>query len=245
MVARPPTPVRDVPVYDEGDDDEVFRSLDYGLIYRLIALVEKDSQTRARLRLMAWTGWPHAIMMRLRPEDVDAKQRRVYVRRRRKGKGMKGRWLPLLPPAWTALEEFMRLECWGTFSQPSMRKSLLRAAEKLTAHRRQLHPGAPPIVVTPYHLRHSFGTLVALIVKDERALEELLMTEKIRRYTEAATSPRLSGAIATLGQPLEREGALGTLRQAVEAGREAATPPAVAAGNFGNFSDRNRRKPRE
>ena len=231
-------PVKDVPPYDEGDDDEVFRSLDYGLIYRLLALVEKGSQTRARLRLMAWTGWPHAIMMRLRPEDIDPGQRRVYIRRRRKGKGMKGRWIPLLPPAWRALEEFIRLNCWGTFSQPSMRKSLLRAAEKLTAHRRRFDPAAPAIVVTPYHLRHSFGTLAALIVRDDRALEELLMTKKIRRYTEAATSPRLSGAIATLASALQDSAALSSHRSAVGAAL-------LPRGNFGNFPDGNRGKARD
>lgn len=208
-------PVKDVPAFDEGDDDEVFRALDYGTIYRLIALVGAGSQTRARLRLMAWTGWPHAIVMRIRPEDVDARQRRVYIRRRKKGKGMKGRWLPLLPPAWHALEQFIALDCWGEFSQPSMRKSFILAAAKLTAHRQRLNPTRPPVVVTPYNLRHSFGTLAALIVKDDRALEELLMTKKIRRYTEAATNPRLSAAIRTLAEALESAGALATLKGAI------------------------------
>lgn len=208
-------PVKDVPAFDEGDDDEVFRAIDYGTIYRLISLVARNSKTRARLRLMAWTGWPHAILMRIAPEDVDARQKRVYIRRRRKGKGMKGRWLPLLPPAWLALEEFIALNCWGEFSQPSMRKSLLLAAEKLNAHRLRLNPKRPPVVVTPYDLRHSFGTLVALIVKDDRALRELLMTNKIRRYTEAATNPRLSEAIRTLATALQTTGALASLKEAI------------------------------
>jgi integrase len=48
--------------------------------------------------------------------------------------------------------------------------------------------------VNPYTFRHSFGTWAAGVLKDDRALMELMRTRSIRRYTEGATAQRLEQA---------------------------------------------------
>lgn len=225
-------PVKDVPPYPEHSD-EVIRAHDYGTIYRLLALME-PSKTRTRLRLIAWTGWPHAQVMRLKAEDIDFAGQRVRVTRRRKGKGVAGRWLPIvLPQTKAALEAFVKDDCFGEFSQPSMRKSLLLAAGKLTARRRKLRKGkaVPALRITPYHLRHSFGTLLALFIEDERALQELLLCspKQVRRYTAAATDPRVRAALEKVLAPMKSGEAFKKMKGAV-------------SGNFGNFPDDSQTK---
>lgn len=218
-------PVKDVPPSIEHSDG-LIRAHDYGTIYRLLALM-RPSKTRTRLRLIAWTGWPHAQIMRLTPNDIDFVRARVWVSRRKKGKGVAGRWLPIvLPQTKAALERFIADDCFGAFSQPSMRKSLLLASAHLQTHQRRLRNGAGvlPTAITPYHLRHTFGTLLALYIEDERALQELLLCslKQVRRYTAAATDPRVRSALEKVIVPM----------QTGEAGRKL---KAAVAGNFGNF----------
>jgi integrase len=131
-----------------------------------------------------------------------------------------------LPQTRSALKRFVEEDCFGSFSQPSMRKSLLLAADKLRAHQARLRGDRPArTAITPYHLRHTFGTLLALYVEDERALQELLLCslKQVRRYTAAATDPRVRVALEKVADPLKSG----------EAGRKL---KAAVAGNFGNFS---------
>jgi integrase len=175
-----------------------------------------ESVTRARLELMAWTGWPPAQIAKLTPADIrwdDA----VFIQARRKGKGAAGVWLPLLPQAWTALREYKRLGAWGKYSTSSARKSLRVAAKRARralcaqvkagtldrptakARRREL------LDVTPYQLRHSFLTLVARITQDDRAVMVLAQHADIRqthRYTEATADPRAASALQEVAKQL-------------------------------------------
>lgn len=52
--------------------------------------------------------------------------------------------------------------------------------------------------IRPYDIRHSFATWAAGVLKDDRALKELLRTNSIERYTEGATADRLEHARAEL-----------------------------------------------
>jgi site-specific recombinase XerD len=196
-----PNPARDVPRFSEAQGPP--RALSQAAVLALIDAMP-SSQTRARLELLRWTGWPPAQIAKLTPEDVrwdDA----VYVRPRRKGKGVAGAWLPLLPEGWAALREFKRLGCWGEFSTSSARTSFRRAARNArrtiaTAYARKTLPKATArairrelLDVTPYQLRHSFATLVAGITQDDRAVQTLLQHSDIRtthRYTSATADPR-------------------------------------------------------
>lgn len=186
-------PVRDVPRYHEGEGEP--RAQSYGTIYRLLALI-RPSKTRARLRVLAWTGWPHAQLKRLKPEHLNWQAQRAYVTPRRKGKGGTGRWLPLLPAAVTALKDFDRWNAWGSFSHSAMHSALQRAVVKLNARRDEY--GHRAITMRPYDLRHSFGTMMARLIRDERALQELMLHStpmQTRRYTEAAVNYRVDQAM--------------------------------------------------
>jgi integrase len=164
------------------------------------------SQTKARLALMRWTGWPQGQIMRMQPGDIDWKKA-VFVRARRKGKGVAGAWLPLLPQAWRVLRTFKRLGAWGDFSTGAARKSLRLAAEKI---RKDERIPAPIRIecedVTPYQFRHTFGTMVAALTKDNRAVQALLQHGDVRqteRYTKAAVDPRVLEAMATVTTALK------------------------------------------
>jgi len=195
-----PNPARDVPRYTEEPAPPAALS---PAAVRAVLDAMPESQTKARLLLMAWTGWPQAQIARLEPGDIQWKTA-VFIRGRKKGKGVCGTWLPLLPQAWTALRLFKRLGCWGQFSTSSMRASFRRAAEKVAkdadaakAVRRELAD------VTPYQLRHSFGTLVAGITQDDRAVKTLMLHADIRqthRYTSATVDGRALDAVAAVAR---------------------------------------------
>jgi integrase len=185
-------PVRDVEKYAEEEEPRAQHPV---TIYRILALM-RPSKTRARLRVILTTGWPHAQVKRLKPEHLDLQNARAWVTPRRKGKGRKGGWLPLLPAAVTALKEFQQWAAFGEFSNSSMHSRFAHALGKLNAHRQRLK--LPTLSVHPYDLRHSFGTAVAHRITDERALQELMMHSRIeqtRRYTESATAGRVERAI--------------------------------------------------
>ena len=197
-------PVKDVPPYVE-DSGDVVRAQPWRLLYRLLARMDRDCKTRARLRLMLWTGWPHTQIRQLQPGDIDWARQWVRISRRRKGKGARARWLPLLPPAVTALERFVAVKAWGAFSPSSMHSMLARAVADENAWR-ALHdrPALPKI--RPYDFRHSAAAFLASRITDERVISEMLLTAQ-RRYTEAATAVRLETAIHGLRQEMGRKSA--------------------------------------
>lgn len=143
--------------------------------------------SRARLRVLLWTGWPPAQLMRLTPRDVDLTHRVAYVTPRRKGKGSRGRRLPLLPQAVAALRDLDRCDGWGAFSTSSLRSRLHVACDKA---------GVPRFRV--YDLRHVFLSLVASVAKDDRAVAELALhtsPAQTARYTTASVDARISAAL--------------------------------------------------
>lgn len=194
-------PVRDVPKFPTESEP---RDQTFWTVYRILALM-RPSQTRARLRVILWTGWPHAQLKRLKPAHLDLPNARAYVTPRRKGKGRAGVWLPLLPGAVVALKDFIKWDCFGTFSHSAMHSSFERALAKLNARRAE--HGHPPLDVHPYDLRHSFGTFVAERTTDERAIQELMMhssAAQSRRYTERATRQRVATAVEQVAASLKR-----------------------------------------
>ncbi len=185
-------PVRDVPKYDEGEGE--IRALAHGLIYRILVGIE-PSKTRTRLRVMAWTGWPQQQLRQLKPEHLQLAKARAYVTPRRKGKGAKGRWVPLLEPAVTALTAFDAEDCYGTFHSGAMNECFKHALRKLNAHRARF--GRRPIDATAYDLRHSFGVLVAALYKDDAIVQFLMChstVEQTQRYIRAARPYRMDAA---------------------------------------------------
>jgi len=203
---RAPNPVREVPEADEAP--ELPRAIDYGLVEQILAALpdrgpgERDkkrstlSKTKARLRVMAWTGLPPAMVKKLKAKHVDLKGATLTIEGRKKGKGAPAIRLPLLPEA---VEAFKALEAaggWGPFSTSSVRASFNRAVKKvctLTGLR-------------PYDLRHSFGSRVFLTTGNLNATGDLLVhadKRTTRRYTLAAANPVLTAALGQwrVGQP--------------------------------------------
>ena len=150
--------------------------------------------TKLRLRVMATTGLPPAQIMRLSPADVNLTARTIYVRPRRKGKGVAGRTLPLTHAAVEALQAFAAAGAWGRFSTHSMGMSFARAVE--TARQAWEAAGQRwdvPQGFRAYDLRHSFLSAAYAVTGDIRAVAELGLHASLqttRRYTEGAVSGR-------------------------------------------------------
>jgi integrase len=188
-------PVRDVPKYQEETEP---RAQSFGTIYRLLALMPA-SKTRARLRVLLWTGWPHAQIRKLEPSHLDLAHARAWVTARRKGKGKAGGWLPLLRGAVVALRAFVAADAFGPFSTSAMHISFRRALKKLNQRRARF--GHYALKIRPYDLRHSFGTMLAERQTDDRAIQEMMRhstPQQTLRYTEAATSARVAAAVAKI-----------------------------------------------
>lgn len=183
----------------------------------------------ARLQVIAWTGWPHTIVKQLERADLEHwKQGRAFVKRRKKGKGSRARWLPLLPHGRKALLAFHKADAYGHFSNSSLHK-------RVTAVCRTLKVGH----IRPYDFRHFFGTLIATITKDERAVQELMLlstVEQARRYTEAATDPRVQAAVADVAQQLPS-----LLKAAGRIGRVSRASSALGGTDAASVTRRNRR----
>ena len=191
-----PNPVRDVPKHDEPEPEA--RALTYQQIEAILtampdrgqAIKGKDrddsSKTKARLRVLAYTGIPAAQLRKLRPEHVNLDAGTMQVTARRKGRGAAGRVMPLNGRALAALDTFDVLDCWGSFSSSSMWKSFQRACEKVGI-----------VGARPYDLRHSYGTALYAQSGDPRAVQEALMhTAKMtQRYTQGAVDQRLRLAV--------------------------------------------------
>lgn len=150
------------------------------------------SKSRARLKVLLWTGWPSATLKRLRPEDIHWRQKEAVTHGRRKGGGTKPRVVPLLPGAIKALREFAAADAWGPFSGSSLHSLLHRACDAANMRRFRV-----------YDARHLFLTRVAKQTKDERAVAELgLHTTPLQtwRYTRQAASTRARSALARLAR---------------------------------------------
>jgi integrase len=196
-------PARDVPRYQP--DDRSPRGMPPLVVLTILEHMP-SSQTKARLGVMTWTGWPQMTLERLEPGDIRW-HARVYVKRRRKGRGVVGEWLPLLPDAWTALRQFKRLGCWGTFSRDSMRQCWQRAVTRTLKDTRVSKEVKASIVTnpTPYDLRHSFGTLVALVTRDNTVVQKLLRHSDPRQtalYMAAAEDVRVSQGLWKVAKQL-------------------------------------------
>lgn len=149
---------------------------------------------RARIQVIAWTGWPHAVIRKVTEDALDLKHARAYVAGRRKGTGAAARWLPLLPEAVKALKEFHKEDAYGPFSNGSLHRKFKKA-------RAAVHLSH----VRPYDFRHFFGTLIATITRDERAVQDLMLlstAKMVQRYTRAATDPRTQAAVRDVAKEL-------------------------------------------
>lgn len=188
-----PNPVRDVPRFQQPDPEP--RGLPLETVTAILDAMP-DSATKARCLVMAWTGLPHATLMQLTPAHMRWDDEAVYVPRRRKGAGTKGRIMPLLPQAVAAFRLMELHQAWGRFSRDSLRASLHRACVALHLPK-----------IRPYDLRHSFGTAAYQVSGDIRAVQELLDHSDAKltsRYTLGAVNIRVRSTLDLLRKHTEK-----------------------------------------
>ena len=169
------------------------------------------SQTKTRLRIMAWSGLAHASLRRLERRHVNFREHKMWLPIRKKGGGAKGVWVDAMPQAIEALRDYDRLGLWGRkFSESSMRKSWgvaidnAREALEVEAEKTGDRTMLEQFIVTvppncrPYDTRHSFLSDVYRQTGDIKAVKGLGQHASIKtseRYTEAAVPERIATAI--------------------------------------------------
>ncbi len=189
--AEKPNPVKAIP--KQREPEAAPRGLSYAVIDAILSRM-RDGKTKARLMVMAAVGIPPASLKRIRAQDVRLTERIVYVPGRLKGKGTKGRAVPLTEAGVLAFRLFVREDAFGAFDTSCLDRLFKSAC------RRVCDDGALD-EVKAYDLRHSFGTLAYAKSGDIRATQLLLghSSEKMtHRYTLAAVDVRMQAAILAL-----------------------------------------------
>jgi integrase len=193
-------PVRSVPRYREPDAAP--RGLPCATI-RAIFRAMPPSVTRLRLAIIAYTGIPHATLMRLAAASMDWRASTSVRPGRRKGRGTPEKTMPLSARARRCFRLLDRAGGWGPFSTSSMRMSFrraCRAAERAAAKKGETLDLSG---VRPYDLRHSFGTAVVQATGDLQAAKEMLDHSTLSttlRYTRASVAPAVAAAQAKVDQ---------------------------------------------
>lgn len=217
-----PNPVADVPEAEEPGD--IPRAIPPAIITAILDAIpdrgrpprRKDgrkrsrptlSMTKARLGVMAWTGLPPAQLGQIDEKDVDLEGRRVYVRRRKKGRGVAASWRPLTAKGVEAFEALAAADAWGPFSPSAARHTFRRAAVKVQRELAEAGIVVDLSDVTPYDLRHSVATDTLRATGDLHATAALLGHSDLRtteRYAAAAVPSYLVRAAGKLAR-IQRE----------------------------------------
>ena len=186
-------PVREVPKRQEPEQPP--RRLDYATFEAILALMpdtgqrlagespRASSQTKARLRVIAYTGLPHALVATIRPEHFLPAERILFVKGRHKGAGTGDRWHPLSAKGVEAVAGLFAAKATGAFSRSSMHTSFTRAARKVDR---------PDL--RPYDLRHLFGQQV-LRSSGNRAVTRDLMLHRSDKTTARYVAAEIPGEL--------------------------------------------------
>jgi integrase len=173
------------------------------------------SETKIRLRVMAWTGLPQMQLERLRETDVRFTAGLLRYPGRHKGQGVAGgTWVSLLPPAVEALRNYAAAGLWGKrFSRKSMsqtwKRTIARTRRAIVARVQEsgdvteleTFDAAIPDGCRPYDLRHSFLTEALRTSGDLIAVAELAQHASItttRQYVAGAAAERAHAAVAAM-----------------------------------------------
>jgi len=183
---RSENPVRDVPELREPDPEP--SGLTYDHIKAIIAALPDlgrapkkgatrptVSPTKIRIRCLSYCQVTPKQLTQLTPADLDLDVKRLRLPARMKGRGAKAIWTSLVPEAVEAFRDFDRHDCYGPFSQSSLRKSFKAAARRA---------GITVAGVKPYATRHAFGALAY------RALGSLDAVGKLMQHTVRSTTER-------------------------------------------------------
>lgn len=178
-------PVREVPKF--RPPDPLPRGLSYSLIEKAFDAMPR-CKTKARLRVLAYTGIRAGQLMKLTPALWDHRRHVLTVPGTTKGRGTKPYVIPLSGLATEALKEFDALDAWGVFTWAPMARMWKAAATKAKL----------PEGTVPYDLRHSFGTQIFRKTGNLKAAKDLLGHSSFRmseRYTLAAVPEQKIAAV--------------------------------------------------
>ncbi len=189
-----PNPVRDVPKFREPDP--LPKGIPYPILRKLFQQM-RDTPTKARLMVLAYAGIPHKQLMAIQAQDVDLAGRTVRVHGREKGAGTGARIVPLTDDGVRAFKAMARNDAWGHFARSSVHRDFRAACRRVP----ELVASADQL--TPYDLRHSFGTELYRSSGDIRATQILMDHSSptlTHRYTLAAVDPRVAAAVLGFGR---------------------------------------------
>ena len=169
-----------------------------------------DSKAKAELQVLAYTGFPPAVIAALTPSDV-AQAGSVVAPGRQKGAGTGAQRRALTAQGRQALADFARLGAWGGVSSATRCIVFHRAVARVRA----AHPDwRIPADVRPYDLRHAFGCAAYEATHDLHLVQGLMGhkdARTTRRYVhgvipqgEAAAAKRLTAYFRRAGVPAGR-----------------------------------------
>lgn len=197
------------------------RGLETAPLQQLLASLP-PSKTAARLAVLAWTGLPPGMLMRVTAADVNFARAEVRVVARQKGAGSPARVLPLTPQAVAAFTEMIARDAFGPFAIAAAGRVLHRGCKRC---------GLPSIRL--YDLRHSFGAMLYRQTKDLPTVARFLLHKSLTstaRYAAAAVGDVDRAAALAVGQlsgqPSPGSAApISTKRHRVRKGRKARKRP--------------------
>lgn len=178
-------PIRDVAKFRVPPP--LARGLDDRLVARAFRKMSR-CPTRARLKVIAYTGARPVQVRRIVPADWDKRGRTLLLRATEKGRGTKHFRIPLTHLGQAAMREFAELKAWGDFTSAPMGRMWKAAAKAAKL----------PADVVVYDLRHTFGTAAYRRSGDIRATQALLgqaSSKMTERYTQGAVAERMSAAV--------------------------------------------------
>lgn len=207
---RAPNPVSEVPDAPVADPEP--RAVPYPLIRDILdALPDRGhtptrgetipahSKTKARLRVMAWTGLTNIELAHLEPRDWDEVGGTLFVRSRKKGTGGRSRIIPIGHEARQALTAFDAAGAWGEFRQSGIYEAFKRACRQVAA--REDTPESVRRVLLelrPYDIRHSHATELYRVSGDVHAAAIILghgSKKTTARYINGAVDERVKKAM--------------------------------------------------
>lgn len=187
-------PLRDIAPFHEPPPEP----RDIGLQNVLAILtVMKPSKSRARLKVLAWTGIRgRSELGKMKAEHVDRAHGVCWVPT---GKHGKPRTLPLSPAGCLAWQEFAALNAWGTYQKDSLRHAFQRAVLKVNQQRaKRSHPELPA-GLRVYDLRHTIATALRRSGADLADVQAYLghtsqrMTQRYAPYSSVKLRAALEG----------------------------------------------------
>lgn len=196
-------PVREVPKYQTKQKPP--KPINYALFEAILANLPTawrgygrrpdatlHRQMVARLRVLAYAGFPHTQIKALRSSDLIPDpdwpgKWLVRVQGRDKGDGTDDVYMPVGARGLAALQEFFACKAEGEFRNETMRDLFIAGAVRVGR-----------VDLTPYDLRHLYATRMLRSSKNRSALKDLLQHQDEATsaiYAQAAIRDELRAAL--------------------------------------------------